>query len=150
MPRPTQFKYNYFNIKGHINSFTEEYEIFDENYNCEFIYFGDKWNSVLEAYKAKVEDNFTKSQKLKLMGNILYSFYLQNDKAAAILLSTKEMWLEKKVKNHDNFWHSCNCADCFFDSGNNYYGKLLMEIRDYLIWKNKRTVGRKAWESKYL
>lgn len=143
-------RYDFFKVKGYITEFVNEYSVFDERYPSNFTYFGERWESIEQAYNNMKEDSFNESQKLNLMGNILYAFYKQNDVAAAMLISTKDMWLEKKVKNHDNFWHNCTCAECFLDMGENNYGRLLMEIRDRLIWERKPYFkGKKNWVKKY-
>ena len=148
MPKQRHIRYDFLKINGRIDSFTNEYECFDMNYQTEFTYFGSKWSSVKQAYDSLIEEGFDTHRKLNLMGNILYHCYKQNDDMAAVLLNTKAMWLQNTVKNHDNFWHNCVCIECFTELGENYYGRLLMEVRDRLIWE-KKTTGNKRWAKRY-
>jgi predicted NAD-dependent protein-ADP-ribosyltransferase YbiA (DUF1768 family) len=91
-----------------------------------------------------------KHKKLNLMGQIIYFCFKQNDAAAAELISTQDYWIENRVANHDNFWHNCKCKDCFCEAGNNYYGRLLMEVRDRFIWEKKpKKINKKRWNIKY-
>jgi predicted NAD-dependent protein-ADP-ribosyltransferase YbiA (DUF1768 family) len=138
-------------IEGHIYSFTDEYECFNINYPANFTYFGGKWKSIEEAYNSLVEDDFNTHRKLNLMGNIIYQCYKQNNDMAAVLLKTQKMWIQNSVKNHDNFWHNCTCFDCFTEDGNNYYGRLLMEVRDRILWESKlnKHAASKRWNAKY-
>lgn len=133
--------------KGFITSF-KDYPHLEPLYTHQFTYFGSKWNSVREAYDNLEKENMTTSNKLNLMGRILYACYLQNPDAAAELISTQDMWIEKKVTTHDNFWHNCKCLNCFLEEGHNYYGRLLMEVRDRLIWE-KKGKNKRHWELQY-
>lgn len=135
--------------KGFINSFKQHPHL-EPLYTHKFNYFGSQWNSVQEAYDSLEEITMNDHRKINLMGQILYACFKQNNDAAAELISTKNMWIEKKVSSHDNFWHNCKCAECFFENGNNYYGRLLMEVRDRLIWENLPSAkNKKRWNIKY-
>lgn len=151
MPRERRIRYDFMKIEGQINHFVGEYAYLDPNYPAEFIYFGGKWKSIQDAYDNLTEENFDTHRKLKLMGNIIYQCYKQNDAMAAELLKTKKMWIQNIVKNHDNFWHNCACFDCFTEDGDNYYGRILMEVRDRFIWENNPTkhAASKRWKAKY-
>ena len=89
MPKQRHIRYDFLKINGRIDSFTNEYECFDMNYQTEFTYFGSKWSSVKQAYDSLIEEGFDTHRKLNLMGNILYHCYKQNDDMAAVLLNTK-------------------------------------------------------------
>lgn len=141
---------DFIKINGRITSFTNEYDFLAPTYNIEFNYMGSHWISIQQAYNSLVEENFNTHRKLMLMGNIIYSCYSQNEELTQKLLSTKTAWLQNSVKNHDNFWHNCNCSDCFMENGENYYGRLVMEVRDYIIWQRKRkTKTSKRWALRY-
>ena len=150
MPRPVRLLYDFLNIKDYIFKFEGDYHCFDESYPLNFSYFGSQWHSIKEAYDNLVESNFNDSRKIHLMGEIIYTCFSQNESQAKILKSTEEIWLEKKVTNHDNFWHNCSCKECFLEESTNYYGRLLMEVRDRLIWEGKREkVNKKRWHQRY-
>lgn len=135
--------------KGFITSFKQHPHL-EPYYTHKFQYFGSKWNSVREAYENLEETDFDTSKKLNLMGKILYACFSQNPDAAEELISTKDMWIEKKVTTHDNFWHNCKCPNCFFENGDNYYGRLLMEVRERLIWERKpKARNKKRWKVRY-
>ena len=137
-------------LRERITSFTDEHEYLHPLYNANFNYMGSKWSSIQEAYNALVEEGYDIHRKLSLMGNIIYHCYSQNDAMAAKLMETKGYWLQHTVKDHDNFWHNCSCLDCFMENGDNYYGRLVMEVRDYFLWKNKHhKVNSKRWELHY-
>lgn len=148
MPKQHRIRYDFLKIEGRVDSFTNEYECFNIDYPHTFTYFGSTWSSAKEAYDNLVEEGFNDGRKIHLMGNILYNCFKQNDASAAVLLSTKKQWIEVTVKDHDNFWHNCSCIECFTESGHNYYGRLLMEVRDRLIWENKPN-GNKRWKARY-
>ena len=136
-------------IKGYISSF-ENYPLLNPMTSINFTYFGHQWETIIQAYNALSQGKEKDSDKIKLMGNILYSFFLQNEVARNELFSTKQMWIENKVDNHDNFWHNCKCPKCFIEQGLNYYGRLLMEVRDRLIWEEKpKHNSSKRWQVRY-
>lgn len=151
MPRLPIIAHDCMKISGELNSFSGEYECLDPNYQSEFNYFGSKWKSVQEAYDSLSEDSFSEHHKVTLMGRILYSYFKQDENKIKILLSTKHAWIQLKEQNHDNFWHNCDCKDCFFEEGKNYYGRLLMEIRERFVWERKMISPNKKskWKVKY-
>lgn len=135
--------------KGFITTFKEHPHL-EPYYTHKFNYFGSKWNSVNEAYEGLEEPEMSTQKKLNLMGKILYACFSQNSDAAAELLTTKDIWIEKKVTTHDNFWHNCKCPECYLTEGNNYYGRLLMEVRHRLLWeKSPNNKYKKTWKPKY-
>lgn len=144
-------RYNYKNIKGYILSF-ENHEYLNPTFHSEFIYMGEHWSCIGEAYDCLEKDNpeLSDSQKIHAMGSILYYFFKQKPILADKLISTEDFWIEPQVTNHDNFWFKCKCPNCFFEEATNYYGRLLMEIRDRLIWERKpKHKASKRWFKRY-
>lgn len=71
--------------------------------------------------------------KYKLMVDVCYAKFSQNEDLKDLLLSTGE---EKLVENttgwHDNIWGNCKCGRCINKEGRNLLGKALMEVRSLL------------------
>ena len=153
MARHARIRYDFLKFEGVISDFSEYVEFLPEQV-ASFNYFGTKWNSVKEAYDAllieKYNGNATDKEKIHLMGNILYNRFNQNESDKEKLLSTKKKWLELKVHDHDNFWNSCCCAECLLEGKQNNYGRLLMEVRDRIIWEQRPyKVTKKRWNVRY-
>lgn len=149
MPRERQTRIDFLNFTKTIFSFEGDNAFLDANYRTEFSYMGDKWNSVQEAYNILSSNLKTPKEKINLMGNILY-YRFRNNTDEENLRALKDQWISLNVTNCDNFWHSCTCGDCFFETGNNYYGRLLMEVRDRLIWEHKpNAINKKRWKVRY-
>lgn len=69
--------------------------------------------------------------KIGIMKDVLFSkFY--NTKLEDKLIKTYPSILKEGNYWHDNFWGSCNCEKCK-DKGKNVLGKLLMDIRTFII-----------------
>lgn len=71
--------------------------------------------------------------KYKLMVEVCYAKFSQNENLKRLLLSTGE---EELVENttgwHDNIWGNCECERCINKEGRNLLGKALMEVRKLL------------------
>lgn len=106
-----------------------EYSFLAPEYEVEFVYNG-------ETYKS-VKDAFTKTSKsaddILTMGKILVARFDWKDCAEDRnkLLSLKDPYIIYGNKEHHNFWGACSCFNCF-DQNQNVYGRLLMEVRNYL------------------
>lgn len=119
-------------------------------YPCEFNYLGEKWSSVSQAFNYYDRKDFTDKQRVTLMGNLLYYRFLASKEDAKKLQELKSLWIELKVTNHDNYWNKCVCPNCLIDESKNYYGRLLMEVRDRLIWENApERATKKRWKCRY-
>lgn len=141
----TQCRYS----KGFITSF-EEHDYLSPTFRSEFIYMGEKWQCIGEAYDCLAEEGISDSEKIRIMGNIIYHFFKQKPFLAERLIGTKGLWIGPQVKNHDLFWFKCCCPNCFTEMSFNYYGRLLMEVRDRLIWENKeKRYNSRKWVKRY-
>lgn len=152
MARHARIRYDFLKFEGIIDDFSE-YPEFEIDYPVSFNYFGTKWKSIREAYKNLCIEKYcgipTVKEKIHLMGNIIYCRFTQNEDKEK-LLSTKNKWLEQKVRNHNNFWNSCCCAECLLEDKQNNYGRLLMEVRDRIIWEQRPyKITKKRWNVRY-
>ena len=142
--------YDYNIIKGYILSF-DEYECLSPTFHSQFNFFGEPRQSIMEAYECLEKDTMSTSDKIHLMGDIMFAFFKQKPLVVNKLCSTEGYWIEPSVKDHDNFWFSCGCVECFDKEKPNYYGRLLMEIRDYLLWEQKpKQKKARGWKKHYL
>lgn len=125
------------------------------DYPVNFSYYGERYNSIEQAYKTLETPNLTTSEKLMLMGKIMYARFQQDAAAAEQLKSAHKIYFIPIRPVHDNFWCGCNCKECLGEERHNYYGLLLMEIRNRLIWEGKNTDKskgriRKLYEPRFL
>lgn len=68
----------------------------------------------------------------KIMEDILHSKF-QISELAEKLKSTGNAYLEEGNHWHDNRWGKCTCEKCSAKEGQNWLGKILMEIRKELM-----------------
>ena len=66
----TQCRYS----KGFITSF-EEHDYLSPTFHSEFNYMGEKWQCIGEAYDCLAEEVTDESEKIRIMGNIIYHFF---------------------------------------------------------------------------
>lgn len=69
--------------------------------------------------------------KVPVMRELLHEKFAQEPERS-ILLSTGEEELIEGNWWHDNFWGDCDCEKCISIPGQNWLGKLLMEVRSAL------------------
>lgn len=141
--------FHYYQVGKQVNEFSGEYDFLDIDYPVEFKCYGNTWTSVREAYNAlSVEFNTGDDLKGRLaaMGKIIYFRFIQKDTER--LLDTNNDWFCNIVKDHDNFWHKCSCITCVVNEADNYYGRLLMEVRERIRWERRRkNIHSKQWKS---
>lgn len=123
------FKYN-----KKITSFDGEYAYLSPDYPTEFTYKGETYHSIREAYNAAA----TSDKDIRTMGEIILRRF---DWAANIedrkkLASLEQAYITWNNKEHNNFWGNCCCFDCI-DQNQNVYGRLLMEVRNWIISQDK-------------
>ena len=66
-----------------------------------------------------------------IMNAILHQKFA-NPELAQLLLATGDAYLEEGNHWHDNRWGRCTCDKCRTKDGQNWLGKILMNIRDEL------------------
>lgn len=149
MPKEKRIKIDFLHFKGFsVDFYRNKYDFLNPEYKVDFLCYGEHWHSIQEAFDSLSTPTMSTKEKVNLMGNLLYYRFQTVDKDR--LLDTKGQWICQTVYNCDNFWHDCACGDCFMESGNNYYGRLLMEVRDRFIWENKpNAVNKKRWKVRY-
>lgn len=69
--------------------------------------------------------------KTKIMYEICYAKFTQNEDLKAKLLATGDEYLEEGTWWHDSFWGVCYCEHCN-GVGENRLGTILMKIREEL------------------
>ncbi len=74
--------------------------------------------------------------KDSIMLELLYIKF-SNPVLANKLVNTKNYQLEEGNYWHDNYFGNCTCSDCRNIEGQNKLGKMLMKIREELIFENK-------------
>lgn len=143
--------YKQIKFKGIINSFDNEYEYMSLDHISSFTYMGENYQTINEAYTAMKNLYKDKINSLKVMQEIIYSKYVHNLDLKEKLMATEDIWIALQVKDHDNYWHNCTCSECFLEQGENYYGRILMEIRDKFIYdrSKERKYTHRKWIPKY-
>lgn len=77
--------------------------------------------------------NDWKDKKFEYMMDGISWKFLQNKDIMELLISTKGYYLEEGNKWHDNIWGDCKCDKCEKIPGENWLGKILMELREGFI-----------------
>lgn len=70
--------------------------------------------------------------KTKIMYEICYAKFSQNEDLKAKLLATGDEYIEEGTYWHDNIWGNCYCEKCKNIQGENRLGTILMKIREDL------------------
>jgi ribA/ribD-fused uncharacterized protein len=145
-----------------INKFDEEYAFLSNFYECPVEYNGIKYKNSEAAFHAQKTLNVaeryqfaslspSESKKLgrkitlrkdweqvkdKIMYEICFAKFSQNEDLKEKLLATGDEYLEEGTYWHDNCWGNCYCEKCKDIVGENRLGEILMEIREELqnIW----------------
>lgn len=119
--------------KGIIDHLDGEYSFLAPEYKTKFIYNGETYTSVRSAFfkLSKSPDD------ILTMGKILVARFdwKECSEDRNKLLSLKDMYIIYGNKDHHNFWGQCNCFNCI-DQNQNVYGRLLMEVRNYLHYED--------------
>ncbi len=141
-----------------INIFDGEYAFLSNFYECNVTYNGLTYKNSEAAFHAqKTLDEAERKQfttldpsaskkmgrritlrsdwesvKTKIMYEICYAKFSQNEDLKAKLLATGDEYLEEGTYWHDNTWGNCYCEKCKDIHGENRLGAILMEIREDL------------------
>lgn len=142
-----------------ISSFRDEYRFLSNFYQCPFEYKGLTYPNAEAAFQAqkcckeedKIKYTLQKNPvRVKQMGkkepNLpanwdTVSYDIMNEilhakfsvpELAEKLKATGNAYLEEGNHWHDNRWGKCTCEKCSTKEGQNWLGKILMEIRDEL------------------
>jgi hypothetical protein len=67
--------------------------------------------------------------KYGIMHDIVKAKFEQNPSLKALLLETNDIELVEGNTWHDNCWGNCSCPRCTSIEGQNWLGKILMEVR---------------------
>lgn len=141
-----------------IDNFEGEYDFLSNFYNERVFYDGKWWHTSEHAYQAaKTNDPKEKytiecaatpyiakkrgrsltlrkdweSAKIQIMREIVMSKFINSPELARKLIETGDAKLVEGNWWGDKFWGSCNGV------GQNWLGKILMEVRSYLIEREK-------------
>ena len=144
-------------MTGIINDFTGKYRFLSNFYQCDFEFEGLTYHNAEAAFQAqkcaseeeKIKYTQVKSPvTAKRMGkrepgfpsnwnDICYDIMkrvltakFSNPELRAKLKATGDATLIEGNTWHDNRWGNCTCAKCANKEGQNWLGKILMEIRD--------------------
>lgn len=138
-----------------INKFRGEYSWLSNFAKCEIVYKNTVYPSVENAYQsAKNNDEewkkFCSTEnaiivkknshkiilienwnfiKLSIMEELLRQKFIFNDYYKKKLIETKDEYIEEGNTWHDTFWG----VNIISGKGENHLGKLIMQIRDYLL-----------------
>lgn len=141
-----------------INVFDGEYAFLSNFYECEVTYNGLSYKNSEAAFHAQktldeterekfINLNPSASKKLgrkialrddwevvktKIMYEICYAKFSQNQDLKNKLLATGDEYLEEGTYWHDNYWGNCYCEKCKDIKGKNKLGIILMKIREEL------------------
>jgi len=69
--------------------------------------------------------------KLDIMTSLVLAKFEQNEDLGGSLMEIKGI-IEEGNHWHDTFWGVCHCDSCC-DTGENWLGRILMDVRDHLI-----------------
>lgn len=83
--------------------------------------------------KARMRNDW-EAQKVEVMRDILSAKFRANAQLREMLCATKGRMLVEENFWHDNFWGDCVCERCKAVDGKNMLGKLLMELREQLLF----------------
>ena len=144
-------------MTGIINDFTGKYRFLSNFYQCDFEFEGLTYHNAEAAFQArkcaseeeKIKYTQVKSPvTAKRMGkrepgfpsnwnDICYDIMkrvltakFSNPELRAKLKATGDATLIEGNTWHDNRWGNCTCPKCANKEGQNWLGKILMEIRD--------------------
>lgn len=70
--------------------------------------------------------------KVDIMRELVWQKFQGHPDLKELLLATGDAELAEGNTWHDNFWGSCRCAQCAASPGQNWLGRLLMEVRERL------------------
>jgi len=70
--------------------------------------------------------------KVKVMQDLVGQKFEGHPDLAKLLLATKDAELVEENTWHDNFWGHCRCPKCAPVTGQNWLGRILMEVRERL------------------
>jgi len=77
-------------------------------------------------------------KRLDIMRELLRLKFPPGSNLARMLILTDPESLEEGNKWHDNFWGRCHCPRCAGKGGQNWLGKMLMELRTSLLNKQNQ------------
>ena len=70
--------------------------------------------------------------KVKIMQDLVWQKFDSRPDLEKLLLATKDSELAEENTWHDNFWGDCRCSRCAKLTGQNWLGRILMEVRERL------------------
>jgi len=70
--------------------------------------------------------------RVSVMYDVLTAKFGENEDLQQALLDTGDARIEPHNHNHENYWGSCDCADCASVKKGNVLGHLLMRVREDL------------------
>jgi ribA/ribD-fused uncharacterized protein len=70
--------------------------------------------------------------KVKIMQDLVWQKFDSRPDLAKLLLATGDNELVEENTWHDNFWGDCRCSRCAELTGQNWLGRILMEVRERL------------------
>lgn len=76
--------------------------------------------------------------RLILMKDLLTQKFTKNPELTEKIIATNPVYIKEGNKHHDNFFGVCVCGNCPFEKvrpggPENNLGKLLMDVREYLV-----------------
>jgi ribA/ribD-fused uncharacterized protein len=71
-------------------------------------------------------------EKVKIMQDLVWQKFDTHPDLAKLLLATGDSELVEENTWHDNFWGDCRCSNCAAVPGQNWLGRILMEVRERL------------------